>query len=223
MAEKEGGKARRRRPLDRDRILRAAIEMADAGGIEALSMRRLGRRLGVEAMSLYNHVSNKDDLLGGMVDIIVGEIVIPESSLSWKEAMRARAISMRSVFVHHPWALGLFESRRSASPALMRYMESVFGLLRRGGFSIPEARRAFFVLDSYAYGSSIQEKSLPVGSSTRTRQATKQFLNQLPTGELPYLTEAATTILTHPFDFAREFEIGLDLLLDALEEWRGGE
>jgi len=223
MPKKPTTATAKKRPLDRERILRAAIGLADAGGIESLSMRRLGRRLGVEAMSLYNHVSNKDDLLGGMVDIVVGEIEVPLSSQSWKEAMRSRAISMRSVFNRHPWALGLLEARRSPSPALLRYMEAVFGLLRQGGFSIPKARCAFFVLDSYAYGSSIQERSLPIGSPAESRHATEHFVGQLPHGEFPYLAEAATAIMTSPFDFAREFELGLDLLLDALEAWRGGE
>jgi AcrR family transcriptional regulator len=223
MARREGESGKRRQPLDRERVLRAAIELADAGGIETLSMRRLGRGLGVEAMSLYNHVSNKDDLLGGMVDIVVGEIDIPLSSPSWKDAMRSRAISMRKVFIRHPWALGLLEARRSPSQALMRYMESVFGMLRKGGFSIPMARCAFFVLDSYAYGSSIQEKNLPVGSPTETSQATTQFLNELPPSEYPYLEEAAATIMSSGLDYAKEYERGLDLLLDALEAWRCGE
>ncbi|HSW29509.1 MAG TPA: TetR/AcrR family transcriptional regulator [Longimicrobiales bacterium] len=223
MAEKRRDKAVKRRPLDRERVLRAAIEIADAGGIEALSMRRLGRRLGVEAMSLYNHVSNKDDVLGGMLDIIVGEIEIPQSSLSWKEAMRGRALSMRSVFNRHPWALGLLEARRSPGPALMRYMESVFGVLRQGGFSIPMARGAFFVLDSYAYGSSIQEKNLPSSSPTEASEATEHFLSRLPQSEYPYLAEAAGSILSSPLDFAEEFERGLDLLLEALEAWRSRE
>jgi AcrR family transcriptional regulator len=223
MAEKRRSKGGKRRPLDRERVVRAAIELADADGIEALSMRLLGRRLGVEAMSLYNHVSNKDDLLGGMVDIVVGEIEIPLSSVSWKEAMRSRAISMRTVFLRHPWAVGLLEARRSPSPALMRYLESVFGALREGGFSITKARSAFFLLDSYAYGSSIQEKNLPSGSPAEASDATEHFLSRLPPDAYPYLADAAAHIMSSGLDFAAEFELGLDLLLDALEAWRMGE
>ncbi len=221
MAGRQKTTRERRRPLDRERILRAAIELADAAGLEALSMRRLGRRLGVEAMSLYNHVANKDDLLEGMVDIVVGEIHVPLSAQSWRDAMRTRAVSMRQVFVRHPWALGLLEARRTPSEALLRYMEHVFGMLRQAGFSIPMARCAFFVLDSYAYGSSIQEKKLPASSPTETSQATKQFLSQLPRTEYPYLAEAADFIMTSGLDYTREFELGLDILLDALEAWRG--
>ncbi|NJD18096.1 MAG: TetR family transcriptional regulator [Gemmatimonadetes bacterium] len=220
MAEKRRSKGEKRRPLGRERILRAAIELADADGIEALSMRRRGRRLGVEAMSLYNHVSNKDDLLGGMMDIIVGEIDLPPSAQSWKDAMRSRALSMRSVFIRHPWALGLLEARRNPGMAVTRYMETVLGMLRRGGFSMAMARCAFFVLDSYAYGSSIQEKNLPTGSAAEVRHATRLFLSQLPQGEYPYLAEAATSVLDSPPGFTEEYERGLDLLLDALEAWR---
>jgi AcrR family transcriptional regulator len=223
MAKRKRLTGAKRPPLDRERIVRAAIELADAGGIEALSMRLLGRRLGVEAMSLYNHVSNKDDLLGGMVDVVVGEIEVPQSTVSWKEAMRSRAISMRTVFLRHPWALGLLEARRSPSPALLRYMESVFGMLREGGFSITKARSAFFLLDSYAYGSSIQEKNLPSGSPAETSDATEHFLSQLPHDAYPHLAAAAAHIMSSGLDFATEYELGLDLLLEALEAWRSGE
>jgi AcrR family transcriptional regulator len=209
----------KRLPLDRERVLRAAIALADRGGIEALSMRRLGRKLGVEAMSLYNHVANKDEVLAGIVDLIVGDIDLVQSEVSWKESMRSRAISMRRVFARHPWAVGLLESRRSLGPAALRYCDSVLGALRQAGFSAVMAMRAFSVLDSYAYGYSIQEKNLPSGSATETSQATEEFLRQLP-DEYPYLAEIAVDILRSGFDFAQEFEFGLDLLLEALEGWR---
>jgi AcrR family transcriptional regulator len=211
----------KRRPLNRERVLRAALALADDGGIEALSMRRLGQRLGVEAMALYKHVANKDEVLAGIVDIIVGHIDIMESGISWKESMRSRAISMRKAFACHPWALGLLESRRSLGPAALRYCDSVLGVLREAGFSAVMAMRAFSVLDSYAYGYSIQEKSLPSGSATETTEATEQFLRQLPDDEYPYLAETAACIMQSGLDFTEEFELGLDLLLEALEGWRG--
>jgi AcrR family transcriptional regulator len=213
-------KRQKRQPLNRDRVLRAALALADAGGIEALSMRRLGEGLGVEAMALYKHVANKEEVLAGIVDIIVGHIDIEESGVSWKESMRRRAISMRKAFARHPWALGLLESRRSLGPAALRYCNSVLGVLRRAGFSTAMAMRAFSVLDSYAYGYSIQEKSLPSGSATETTDATELFLRQLPGDEYPYLAETAASIMQSGLDYTEEFELGLDLLLKALEGWR---
>ncbi|MBI5543043.1 MAG: TetR/AcrR family transcriptional regulator [Deltaproteobacteria bacterium] len=221
MAQRKRTTRKTRRPLDRERVLRAAISLADKEGIDALSMRRLGKKLGVEAMSLYNHVANKDEVLAGIVDLIVGDIEVVESAASWKEAMRSRAISMREVFACHPWALGLLESRRSLGPAALRYCDSVLGVLRRAGFSTVMAVRAFSVLDSYAYGYSIQEKNLPSGSATKTTQATDQLLKQLPENEYPFLVETAANVMRSGFDFAKEFEMGLDLLLGALEGWRG--
>jgi AcrR family transcriptional regulator len=213
-------KRQKRLPLTRERVLRAALALADDRGIEALSMRRLGQRLGVEAMALYKHVANKDEVLAGIVDIIVGDIDIKASGVSWQESMRSRAVSMRKVFACHPWALGLLESRRSFGPAALRYCDSVFGVLRQAGFSTVMAARAFSVLDSYAYGYSIQEQSLPSGSATEATAATEQFLQQVPGNEYPYLAETAASLLQSGFDFTKEFELGLDLILEALEAWR---
>ena len=137
--------------------------------------------------------------------------------------MRGRAVSMRKVFAQHPWAVGLLESRRDMGPAALRYCNSVLGVLRRAGFSTKTAMRAFSILDSYAYGYSIQEKSLAPRPPTEAARETEQLLRELPTDEYPYLTETATHVATSGFDYTKEFEIGLDLLLDALETWRGPE
>ncbi len=221
MTKKSGSAGKRRVPLDRERVLRAAMALADADGIGALSMRRLGRTLGVEAMSLYNHVSNKDEILAGLIDVIVSDIEIPEGTGDWKAAMRRRAISMRGAFTLHPWALGLLESRQNAGPAALRYFDSVLGVLRRAGFSAPLALRVFSVLDSYAYGFIIQEKNLPSGSTAEAREAAEGFFRQLPAGEYRYLAEIVVDVaLKSGFDFETEFEFGLDLLLEALESIR---
>jgi AcrR family transcriptional regulator len=216
-----GKRTVKRAPLDRERILRAAIALADADGLAALSMRKLGQRLGVEAMSLYKHVANKEEVLEGIVDLVLGDVDVAESARSWKGSMRTRALSLREVFLRHPWAVGLLEARRNLGPIALRYCDAVLGVLRRAGFSTAAAVRAFSLIDSYVYGFSIQEKSLPSGPK-ESAEITERFLRQLPASEYPRLAETAAHVMRSGFDTAREFEVGLDLLLDALEDWRGG-
>src|SRR5215472_9097154 len=141
-----------RAPLSRDRVLRAAVALADTGGISSLSMRKLGEALGVEAMSLYNHVASKGDLLDGMIDVVFGEIDLPPGDVDWKSAMRQRAISVREALRRHPWAIGLMESRTSPGPATLRHHDAVLGCLRGAGFSIEMTAHAYSLLDSYIYG-----------------------------------------------------------------------
>ncbi len=223
MAEKKPPTQKKRPTLNRDRVLRAAMALADRDGIEALSMRRLGQELGVEAMSLYNHVANKEAVLAGIVDLIVGDIDLGGAGASWKEAARRRAISMRRVFAGHPWALGLLEARRNLGPAALGYCEAVLGGLRHAGFSPVFAMRTFSVLDSYIYGYCLQEKNLPSGSAAEATETTGQFLRQVPESQYPHLVEIASAFMHSGFDFTREFELGLDLLLEALETWRTGD
>jgi AcrR family transcriptional regulator len=208
-------------PLSRERVLRTAIELADADGLESLSMRKLGRALGVEAMSLYNHVANKEDLLDGLADIIVGEIELPSSGEDWRSAMRRRAISARRVLTRHPWANGLLESRVNPSPTRLRYPDAVLGCLRDAGFSIEMAIHAFFALDSYIYGFVIQEKNLPSGTPDELAGIGEMMLRTVPASEYPHLNEIlADHVLKKGFDYEVEFEFGLDLLLDGLEQAR---
>ena len=152
-------------PLTRDRILRAAVRLADRRGIEALSMRALGRQLGREAMSLYNHVAGKDDLLDGIVEMVIGEIPLPGQDTDWREAMRSRASRAREVFSRHPWAPRLIDSRLSGGPQRLRYFEAVLGTLRRAGFGVELAARAFSLIDSYLYGFGRQSLDIGAGSS----------------------------------------------------------
>src|SRR6266571_1930157 len=155
-----GHAASRRAPLSRDQVLRAAVTLADEGGIGALSMRKLGQVLGVEAMSLYNHVAGKGDLLDGMIDVVFGEIGLPAGDGGgWKRAMRRRAISAREVLGRHRWAIGLMESRRSPGPATLGHHDAVLGCLRAAGFSVEMTAHAYSVLDSYIYGFALQEAS----------------------------------------------------------------
>ncbi|MGH2463888.1 MAG: TetR/AcrR family transcriptional regulator C-terminal domain-containing protein [Candidatus Limnocylindrales bacterium] len=213
--------ARPRIPLTRDRVVGAALTLADRAGIEALTMRKLGLELGVEAMSLYNHVANKDDVLQGMVDQVMSEIDLSALDGDWKAAMRLRAISARDTFSRHPWASSLVASRTTPGPATLRHHTAVIGCLRRGGFSIGVAAHAFSVLDSYVYGFAIQEANLPLRSPDEVAEVGGDILGQLPAGEYPYFTEM---IIEHAlkagYNYGDEFEIGLDVILDGLERLR---
>src|SRR5256885_6280605 len=154
--------------LNRERVLEAGVALADREGIAELSMRRLGHEVGVEAMSLYNHVRNKEELLNGMVDIVFSEIDLPAAGEDWPTAMRRRAISARQALKRHPWAIGLMESRAQPGPATLRHHDSVLRNLREGGMSIEMAAHAYLILDSYIYGFTLNEQSLPVDHSPET-------------------------------------------------------
>jgi AcrR family transcriptional regulator len=207
----------RRTPLSRGQVLRAAVTLADEGGIGALSMRKLGQALGVEAMSLYNHVAGKGDLLDGMIDVVFGEIGLPGGDGGWKQAMRRRAISAREVLGRHRWAIGLMESRRSPGPATLRHHDAVLGCLREAGFSVVLTAHAYSLLDSYIYGFALQEASLPFATGEEAAQVAQGISAMMPGGEYPYLTEiAAVHVLQPGYQYGSEFETGLDLILDAL-------
>jgi AcrR family transcriptional regulator len=213
-----GQAAARRAPLSRDQVLQAAVALADEGGVGALSMRKLGQVLGVEAMSLYNHVAGKADLLDGMIDVVFSEIGLPPAVGGWKSAMRARALSARAVLGRHRWAIGLMESRKSPGPATLRHHDAVLGCLRGAGFSVELTAHAYSLLDSYIYGFALQEASLPFGTPEETAQVTKDIAGQMPADEYPHLAELATAHILQPgYQYGSEFEIGLDLILDALE------
>ena len=206
--------------LSRERVLRTSIALADGAGIESLTMRRLGEELGVEAMSLYNHVANKEDLLNGMVDAIFGEIELPVHSDDWKTAMRKRSVSFRATLSRHPWATALKDSGTNPGPATLRHHDRVIGTLRNAGFSIAMAAHAFSALDSYIYGFAMQEKSLPFTTEEETAAMAHIMLAQLPANEYPYLAELmAEHVLKPGYNYGDEFPLGLDLILDGLERW----
>ena len=212
-----GHAAARRTPLSRGQVLQAAVTLADESGIGALSMRKLGQVLGVEAMSLYNHVASKGDLLDGMIDVVFSEVGLPAGD-GWKAAMRQRAISVREVLGRHRWAIGLMESRSSPGPATLRHHDAVLGCLRGAGFSVELTAHAYSLLDSYIYGFALQEASLPFGTTEETAQVAQDIAGQMPAGEYPHLAELVTAHVLQPgYQYGREFEIGLDLILDALE------
>ena len=206
--------AERRSPLSRERVLRAAVALADDGGIGSLTMRRLGQELGVEAMSLYKHVKNKDDLLDGITDLVLGDIDVPPSGTSWKEAMRHRAISAHEVLLAHPWAALQAMSRFNIGPGMTRYLDATLGRLREGGFSIDGALDAWHTLDSHIYGFTLQELGLPF-EVEEAQQVSADVLQQLPVDEFPHVVEVITKIMKT--GRVEDFEFGLDLILDGLE------
>lgn len=207
-----------RPPLSRERVVRAAVDLADRDGLGALTMRRLGAELGVEAMSLYKHVANKEEILDGIVDLVVGEIEIPDEGAHWKEAMKRRAMSAREVLSRHSWAIGLLEARGSTGPAALRYVDAILGNLRSAGFSIENTAHAFWLLDSYVYGHVIQETSMPINTSEETTDSTGSVLEQDTIDDYPHLVEIGEHAQRSAFSFDREFEFGLDLILEALDQ-----
>ena len=219
-------------PLSKERVLHAAVELAARNGIESLTMRRLADELGAGAMSLYHYVPNKDELLDGMVDIVFGEIELPSTDVDWRTAMRRRAISTREVLNRHRWAVGLMESRLTPGPASLRLHDAVLGCLREAGFSIEMAIHAYSVQDAYIYGFALQEKHIPFESAEEGAAVAEEQVREFAeladarqmgalADEFPYLAEVvAGHVAKVGYDFAAEFEYGLDLILDALEQRR---
>jgi AcrR family transcriptional regulator len=210
-----------RTPLTRQRVLRAAVALADRGGVGALSMRKLAQELGVEAMSLYHHVANKDDILDGIVDVVFGEIELPTGEAGWEAAMRRRAVSAREALRRHPWATGLMESRRTPGPANIRHHDAVLGVLRNAGFPVELAAHAYSLLDSYIYGFALQEASLPFHTPEETAEVAQEIMSAFPADDYPHLAEIATEHVLQPgYDYGDEFLYGLDLILDGLARAR---
>ncbi|MFE3800133.1 TetR/AcrR family transcriptional regulator C-terminal domain-containing protein [Nocardia tengchongensis] len=208
-------------PLSRARILDAAIRVADRGGAEAITMRRVAQELGVEAMSLYHHVPNKDAMLDGVVDAVFAAIELPPPVADWRDALRERAGSARAVLSRHTWALGLLDSRRTPGPATLRHHDAVLGVLRTAGFTLPLAAHAVSLLDSYIGGYVLQEANLPITTPADVNEVAADVLDQLPPGEFPYLRELIVDYACQPgYDHTAEFDYGLDLILDALEQRR---
>jgi AcrR family transcriptional regulator len=206
-----------RNRLSRERVLRAAIGHADAGGLEALTMRKLAKELGVAPMALYRHVANRDDLVDGIVDIVFGEIDLPSGGEGWRPAMCQRAISLRDVLLRHRWAIGLMESRRNPGPANLRHHDAVIGCLRAAGFDMTMAAHAYSLLDSYIYGFALTKMNLPFDTTTDVAEMAESMLEPFPVGEYPNLADFITEIAMKPgYDYGDEFEYGLDVVLDGL-------
>lgn len=215
--------SRRRAPLDRERVVRTAVELADRNGVAGLSMRKLAQELGVEAMSLYHHVPDKDALLDAMVDQVFAEIEVPTGGRDWKAAMRSRSHSARAALRRHPWATALLDSRSAPGPATLRHHDTVLGVLRGAGFSVEMAAHAFSLLDAYIYGFAVQETSLPFQGSDDLAAMVTTIMDGAIADEHPHLAELVTQHVLQPgYDYGDEYEFGLELVLDGLERRRRG-
>src|SRR5690348_10752975 len=225
MAVGAPDRTKRRTPLNRERVLRAAVALADEGGFESLTMRKLAGELGVEAMSLYNHVASKDDLLDGMVDLVFAEIELPSTDGDWKTAMRARAVSTREALNRHRWAIGLMEGRTTHGPANLGLHDAVLGCLRAAGFSLEMTVHAYSVQDSYIYGFALQESDMssesPDDFAAEAQRQMREYEAVL--AQYPHLVEVVGGYIAQSgYDYAKEFLFGLDLILDGLDRLRAG-
>jgi len=211
-----------REPVTRDRAIRVAIALADAGGLESLSMRKLASELKIEPMSLYYHVTNKEDLLDGMLDIVYSEFSTPRAGDEWREAMRLRASSTRSVLARHPWAISI-KARTSPGPATLGHLDAVIGCLVAAGFSMPLTGHAMSILDSYVQGFAQQEAALPFDQTGDIGAATEEIIAQQQSMQeaFPNLASMAATLILQPgYAYGNEFTFGLELILDGIEAAR---
>jgi len=206
-------------PLTRDRVIAAGIEFADTHGIEKLSMRRLAEAVGVEAMSLYNHVSSKDDLIDGMIDSVIGEIVIPRPGSPWEREMRRRAESAHAVLMQHRWAAVTLLSRLTTGPNMIRYIDATIGCLREAGFPWSICDHAWNAMDNHIYGFSLQSLNMPYEPAEYS-EAAADFLAHFPTEQFPYFHELSIQVIEKAHSGVNELGFGLDLILEGLEKYR---
>ncbi len=223
MALKPDSSAETRTQLNRDRVLRAAVDFADKHSIEALSMRKLGSELGVEAMSLYNHVDNKEDLVDGMLDVILGEIELSSHQSDWRVALHQQSVSARSVHLLHPWAASVIQSQTTMTPMMLKYIDSIISILRNGGLSLELTHHAMHALGSRMMGFSHE----PLEKQDSSDKAEALLRQQISAGEYPNMAELmaavdndGNSIVAAGCDAQVEFEFGLDLILDGLESLR---
>jgi AcrR family transcriptional regulator len=223
MQKKSKTTSRPRAPLTRERVLKAALTLVDKGGVEELSMRTVAGKLGVEAMSLYRHVKDKQDLLNGVADLVLSEVEVPPPGTPWREAMRRRALSAREVFIRHPSSALVVEACATMTPSRLRYSDAITGLLLADGFDATLAYRAFLTLDSYIFGFTMQELSWPHPASGDEVPAQVS----VPPALFPNFAAVMGAVMSKVGEaglvqsYADEFRFGLELVLDALERQRG--
>jgi AcrR family transcriptional regulator len=208
-----------RAPLSTRRVLQAALALADSGGTDSLTMRHLGRELGVEAMSLYRHVANKDAVLDGIIDMVVDEIDLPGTDTDWKSAMRLRGEAAYRALSRHPWAPPLLMSRTNTGPAMLRYIDFTLGVLRAAGFSWKLADYAWNTMDSFVYGYTLRRLAFPIAPADYAQTASAHE-HLLAGGGYPHMAELTRQVAEgkHPGD--PDITFGLNLILDGLEHLR---
>ncbi len=208
-----------RETLNRDRVLRAAVEVADTDGLAALTIRSLASHLGVAPMAVYHYVANKDEILDGIVDLVFSEIELPSPEGHWREEIAKRAHSARQVLKRHPWAIALMDSRTGVGPATLGHHDANVATFRAGGFSLPMTAHAYALVDSYVYGFAVQEAALPFEGPDGAAEVAAQMMDVM--AAYPHLIEMATDHVMQPgYDFADEFDFGLELILDGIEQLR---
>ena len=222
MAKRTATKTRGRRPLTRERVLQKALELADRGGAEGLSMRKLAQELGVEAMSLYNHVENKDDILEGIVDLVAGEVELPADDEDWKAALRRTATSAHDAFGRHPWAAALWLTPGKPSGPRLRYADSILRTLRRGRFSAPLTYHGYHSVIIHVLGYTLQEQNLRLRGDELEQMAAK-FLREFQADDYPDLAEHIKQHMAPGEEHQGAFAFGLELVLDGLERLRDAE
>lgn len=205
--------------LSRERIVQAAVAVADRGGLAQVSMRSVGKELGVEAMSLYHHIAGKDELVDLLADWAFTQIIAPAADQPWRQAMTERAASARAAFSAHPWALHIIESRRNPGTAALRHHDAVLGCFLHNGFTVAAAAHAFSVLDAYVYGFVLSEQNLPFDSSYSVDDMAGELQAAMPAGEYPHLTRMITEqVIGQTYSYADEFGFGLQIILDGIED-----
>jgi AcrR family transcriptional regulator len=203
--------------LTRDRVLVGAVAVADAGGVEGLTIRSLAQHLGVKPMALYHHVANKSAILDGIVDLVFSEIELPAADDDWRAGMVRRAQSTRQALKRHPWATVLLQSRTVPGPATLRHHNAIIGTLRTAGFSVAMTAHAYALLDSYIYGFALSEAALPIHGPETVSEVAESMMEQVSMDPYPHLVEFSIEHIMQPgYDFGAEFDFGLDLILDGL-------
>jgi AcrR family transcriptional regulator len=207
----------RRTPLTRERVLQQAVAIADADGLAALTIRALASGLDVKPMAIYHHVANKEEILDGIVDLVFSEIELPGPDEDWQAGMRRRARSARTVMARHTWAIALMETRTSPGPSTLRHHDAVIGALRAAGFPIPMVAHAFALLDAFIYGFALQEATLPMDGPEDVAEIAGPMLERMSATDYPHLVEfAAEHVMKPGYDFGKEFDFGLELILSGL-------
>ncbi|MCT8334860.1 TetR/AcrR family transcriptional regulator [Leptospira sp. 85282-16] len=212
-------KVKKRQTLSRILVLESAIRIADEFGLEELSMRHLASSLGVEAMSLYNHVKNKDEVLDGIVDLVISRITLPSIGEDWKQEMIKRAKSAREILILHPWATSLIVSRMNVGVSMLTYFDRTLGCLHSAGFSMQTADHIINTIDSHIYGFILQELNFPIDPNEYAKEASG-FLPQLEKSHFSHLTNLTREVISGKYNGLHDFEFGLNLILDGLEKLR---